>query len=606
MKKKTVRNATVHNRASLLKGISPERTFPVIGLLCGLVFVFATPPFQVPDEPQHFFRAFQVSELRILNAVYLNRPEGATMGWSYGALLPRSLSILLANSDLTRTRFRPASKLDSAKIFASKNIPLRPTEREYLPIAPYPPPAYGPQAIAIALGRLLGQGPLVLLYLGRIGALASWICLVFLAIKRTPVLKWTFFLLALMPMTLYLAASNSSDSIVIGLSFLFTATLLNWAYDDTKVSIKRKDVLFLALLAIGITLSKAIYLVLSFLFVVIPTNKFKSKKEYWATLAGVIAVAVGAYYVWGFLVEHTTNAGPSIQFAQFGVDPTPFPNISPPQQVEFMYSNPVAFLRVLVNTGIVLGGFLLNSFFGLLGWLDTWMPAWLPILYGLALVGSSLLISSEQRITALARFVSIFIFGATFAVSLLSTYAMSNPVGAGLIQGYQGRYLIPVAPAFFLLFQRRRVTERMTAVISPILLMVFVTATTATAAYRVIDRFYWGEVAPVAFHVDELSVSPEGNMLIVNGWAVDNKAREVANAVVIAIDGRDFPARYGIERRDVAESMSTPSYQYSGFEARIPAAELGAGTEHTLAIKIETRDQKMFMVSESKLTIAPR
>ena len=56
---------------------------PLVCFLLGLVpLVILTPPVQVPDEPQHFYRAYQLSELRLGGIV---RDGGA------GAMLPSSL-----------------------------------------------------------------------------------------------------------------------------------------------------------------------------------------------------------------------------------------------------------------------------------------------------------------------------------------------------------------------------------------------------------------------------------------------------------------------------------------------------------------------------------
>ena len=41
---------------------TPARAVLVLGALCGLAFVLVTPPFQVPDEPVHALRAYQISE----------------------------------------------------------------------------------------------------------------------------------------------------------------------------------------------------------------------------------------------------------------------------------------------------------------------------------------------------------------------------------------------------------------------------------------------------------------------------------------------------------------------------------------------------------------
>ena len=42
--------------------ISSERIGIVFFVICSMVVVFLTPPFQVPDEPNHMIRAYQISE----------------------------------------------------------------------------------------------------------------------------------------------------------------------------------------------------------------------------------------------------------------------------------------------------------------------------------------------------------------------------------------------------------------------------------------------------------------------------------------------------------------------------------------------------------------
>src|SRR6202795_4617454 len=155
------------------------------------------------------------------------------------SLLPKSLAVLVDSSGVAAPRFRPLNKVDPSRFLAGLHSPLDAGQREYLPVAPYSPVGYIPHAVGIGLGRLFGASPLVLFYLGRLFGLGAWMVLVFLAIKTTPILKWSYFLLALMPMTLYLAASNSVDSVVIRVAFLSSAQLLSWAYDTKKESIRR-------------------------------------------------------------------------------------------------------------------------------------------------------------------------------------------------------------------------------------------------------------------------------------------------------------------------------------------------------------------------------
>ncbi len=50
----------------------------VLGAMGSIPLVLLTPPFQVPDEVQHFYRAYQLSDLRILPEVQ-NGVSGGTL-----------------------------------------------------------------------------------------------------------------------------------------------------------------------------------------------------------------------------------------------------------------------------------------------------------------------------------------------------------------------------------------------------------------------------------------------------------------------------------------------------------------------------------------------
>src|SRR4051812_35126073 len=56
--------------------INPGKFFLAVSLIFGICFILLTPPFQVPDEFSHFFRAWQISEGRILSEKTNNRAGG--------------------------------------------------------------------------------------------------------------------------------------------------------------------------------------------------------------------------------------------------------------------------------------------------------------------------------------------------------------------------------------------------------------------------------------------------------------------------------------------------------------------------------------------------
>ena len=134
----------------------PDRFFLLAGLLYGLVFLFATPPFQVPDEPAHFYRAYAVSE---------GNPSSQRAEGGLGAVLPASLEELGA-AYKEELAFHPERRIAPERILRSLEVPLEPERRrfvDYRTSAQFTLVPYLPQAAGIAAARWLGAPALGLL-----------------------------------------------------------------------------------------------------------------------------------------------------------------------------------------------------------------------------------------------------------------------------------------------------------------------------------------------------------------------------------------------------------------------------------------------------------
>jgi uncharacterized membrane protein len=89
----------------------------------------------------------------------------------------------------------------------------------------YPPIPYIASASVMFIGKLLNFSPLDLIYPARLVNLFLYTLIVYMAIKLIPVHKWVLLLLALMPMTLYEAATLSADSFTIANSSFYCSIL---------------------------------------------------------------------------------------------------------------------------------------------------------------------------------------------------------------------------------------------------------------------------------------------------------------------------------------------------------------------------------------------
>jgi hypothetical protein len=102
-----------------------------------------------------------------------------------------------------------------------------------------------------------------------------------------------------------------------------------------------------------------------------------------------------------------------------------------------------------------------------------------------------------------------------------------------------------------------------------------------------------------------LVVVEEESFIQLAGWAVDANNESTAGGVYLDVDGELFPAFYGSDRQDIADSLGIPSYRHSGFERALPVSEIGAGT-HELSIIVLTSDMKGYYQSDRKAVLEVR
>jgi uncharacterized membrane protein len=436
--------------------IVPEMAFLALAFPIGFVFAFMTPPFQVPDEPVHFYRSYQVSELNLLK---------------YQETIPASLKEFASVFD--RMPFRPLEKTTKYEIRSASPANLEPHTRTQEVTTDYVLP-FIPQAFGIAIGRLFHFSPFGLLYMARIMNLLVAIFLIFLSIRTTPVMKWVIYLLGIMPMTCFLLGSISYDAVTIGLSFLLFSVIMKLAFGGDE-KIERRDLYLLFLLSFVIGLCKPPYFLIVLLFLVIPVKKFAAKKNYFLLFFGLIFSCILATQVWQvsrniFKPAATAMAGnfqashpATMQVATTGLmrDTTGTSKITPikhpykvnaPRQREYILRNLSTYTGILGITLATASDFYLESFVGSIGWIDKPYPHLLSGLYLLLLVITAItgsfpqpVISWKNKMLAL-----LILFMGVIGIET-AMYISSCSVGDPIINGVQGRYFIPLAPLFFML-----------------------------------------------------------------------------------------------------------------------------------------------------------
>ena len=271
---------------------SPEKTFVVLALLFGAMFLVVVPPFQTPDEATHLLRAYEVSNLKI--------PERNSEGVS-GSELPASI---LATQQAVNGIFVPgelqAAGYHPRQVKHALAIPLNADDKVFYSTSGTPayfPVSYLPHAIVVGALNSFNSPVILTLYFLRLMNLLIWVLLIYFSIKIFPVKKWAVAGVALLPVMTAQSVSAGLDAIYVGLFAVYLAIVLR-AWLDTSYFIDRKKLTVLLLAAITMVMAKPVAAALVPILFIVKNSKFKVK--YPVHIKVVIAIIpIILYVLWG-------------------------------------------------------------------------------------------------------------------------------------------------------------------------------------------------------------------------------------------------------------------------------------------------------------------
>ncbi len=416
-----------------IKKIKIEKAFLVIGLCLGLAYICLLTPYSGYDEPAHVDTAYRYSNDMMLkghsteSGGYLRRGEDSISGLTYGKT--------------TITQYRTV--IDNFFDISDDNTLVEVQGRD-VSQAPY---VYFPSALAITIARIIHLGQIPTLFLGRFFNLMAFLLIVYLAIKKMPIGKTTMFIVALLPMTLHQAASFSYDSVINGLAFLYTAYCLYFAYSEKEKS--KRDIIMLFLAGILLAPLKMIYVLVCALALIIPKRNFGSNKKYYKILISLIVCVLASYLL--------VNLIDALRIVNDTDSKSAFSDV-PAYSFGDIITSPTIFIKLFINNlKVCTINFIYLTISGL--YLVSINPVY-TIGFIILLVLSSFRVDSEkQYITGMNKIIMFMIFiGIFFAIHVVGfTWTQQ---GAPIIEGVQGRYMIPVLPLAFLMLRNSTLTYK--------------------------------------------------------------------------------------------------------------------------------------------------
>ncbi len=409
-----------------------EKAAAISVLVIGIFYMMAITPLSPPDEGYHYQSSYKLSNYLIFR--WDDRSEmGDAAHFDYSELTPHknasSAYLRAMTEDLT---LNP----EGAQI----QIPQPRSGLSY-------PIEYLPQAIGLAIGRLLNLNFLGIFYLGRLTNLIFFTVCIYFAVKRIPRFKALMALAALLPMTLQQAASFSYDTFINAMAFLFIASLIREYTAEGKMT--KKDFLWLLIPGVLLTPAKVVYSAMLLLTFLIPARRFGSGKRKWGMIGFAAAICLVTLVAFNFtsLYNRVMSAFPghAIQSSITGGNY---------YSVNDILRNPLETLRIFWRT---LRNDLLQWMWCIIGYALSGLSLPIPMLYVYGFAGLlvlSVVPRGQEEIKILPGQRASFV-GCFAAIVLLTMFAMLigwTLAGDSVVQGVQGRYFLPVLPLLCMAF----------------------------------------------------------------------------------------------------------------------------------------------------------
>src|ERR1700757_245294 len=460
------------------KNIKPQLFFVYAAIFFFIVFNIVTPPLQVPDEFNHFYRAYQLSEGQFLPNKIDNR---------LGCEVPNSVNKFIFPYNNAATEWRltiPKQEIiDGFKIKYTKDT----TQFKDFPnTSYYSLISYLPQTVALVITKNLHCSVGTMHYAARLLTFLVWLLCMFFVIKTVPIYKWLFTFICLLPMNIYLANSFSADTVSNILSFLFIALVLKHIFSENQFQLK--NLLPLLLITALLALAKVVYVGLVLSFLAIPISKFKNKKQFFL-FAGIlfsVAFIVSSYWS-GVVMSHYT---PYVDYNPEYRDWVCLTNYSNYyQQKAYILSHGTYFLKVIFRSIFNHPYFYLRGYIGVFGNGDVLLPNWLVVLGYVVLLFIALFEKNNFKFTILQKIILVGSVFCAFVLLLLSQHLTWDAVGEGVVDMIQGRYMIPLFPILFIIIGNFKLNLNINygLIITGALIVLY-----SFSTYKIVDRYHIG------------------------------------------------------------------------------------------------------------------
>lgn len=423
--------------------LHPATAFVLLSLAFGSLVSLVTPPLRGPDEISHFLRIYAYARGSLLAPAEV----GGRKGIFVERELYHQLSFFADAGELFATnRERGVRYGRLMALYRDFSITVddeldRPTV--FAPFAGaggYSPVVYAPYIAGAATGRLLGLDLPEMLLLMRLLGLAAFTAVVAYAIAVTPILKWPFVLIALLPVSIYNRSVLSADGAAFAAALAITAVCLKHAWAPGAGRVWER-----ALWMTLCTLSKQPQI--AFIILELTVFRLKELPRRWISSAIVVLPGLILSPLWVIAISADIGAWRLQENASH-----PPEHFDPIWKLRYMWEHPFHFPLATWNALNDWGGRLWPELIGILGWQDIPLQPWTYLVLTALLIlvpvqRVELDAATRARIAVMTGLAALGYVVLVYLIFFL-TY---TPLDVDHVRGVQGRYFVialPVAAVF--------------------------------------------------------------------------------------------------------------------------------------------------------------
>jgi uncharacterized membrane protein len=451
-------------------------------LFFGVAYVFILPPFQAPDEPNHFMRIYHIAQGHLIGEVSSDKLD-------LGGYVPKDLPNIFSPYEFmpyhTELKTRPDTIISRLfKPLASKE----PIFGVFPNTARYAFTAYLPQVIITFILDKIDTPPLIVLYADRLAAFLFWLLCVYWAIRITPVYKEVLMLLTFLPTSLAVNSTLSADVVSNAFTFLIFALFLKFRFGASNIS--KKEAAFFFLLMLLLSWQKIVYFPLCFLLLLVPKVKFGDLKKKTAFFSFVFIVNLMIVLWWAGeinkLIYPTSDKNLTTYRAM-----RPECGVNPALQTDIILKDPVGF-----TSNLLYASYKSYNAYGI--YLTNFGREDFPVSRGLLIIFKiSILLFMLTRENLFKKWEKIFLLllgHGLVIVFILSQHLHWACVGEEMIHNFGGKYYIPIYPIIFFAmigllkkqnwFAKNQVYTNVYFVVLPIIVQV-------EFLFLMVERYYY-------------------------------------------------------------------------------------------------------------------